>query len=523
LLSTALGWAVGQLAPPPRPVTGSRIGASHLRGHVLRDGPIPAPSGDREQVDVVIVGAGVSGLSTAWRLASVGLSVVILELEPVIGGTSAWGSDGVVEHPWGAHYLPAPNVEAKATLRLLEAMGVVVGWDAASRPVFDPRVLCHAPEERIFYQGSWHSGLVPTDALEPHDLEELKRFSEIVEAYTDRRGNDGRYFFQIPLSESSRDPEALALDSMSMSAWLERQGFTSDFLKWHVRYSTLDDFGGDPEDVSAWAGIHYFAARKLRTAELAGSHYLVWPEGNGRLVKALKERSSADIRTDSMVLSLEPAAGGVDLAYWDVGADRVRAIHAKAAVVAAPGFIAKRLLSGAPVPERKSSPWLVANLHVDRPLEPNHPWDSVIYGAEGLGYSDASHQLTPPTSETVLTYYRAYGAEDTRGTRRMLIDRTWPDLASDVLTDLAPAHPDLRARTKRMDIVVWGHGMPRPCPGFLGERPFEPLVTLGERIYWAHVDQPGMALFEEAQHSGVLAAETLLADLQLAMGDSWLR
>jgi hypothetical protein len=363
---------------------------------------------------------------------------------------------------------------------------------------------------------------VPAEALDPAELDELNRFLQIVEAYTERRGNDGRYFFQIPIAQSSRDPEALALDTLSMSAWLEREGFSTEFVKWHVRYATLDDFGGDPDDVSAWAGLHYFAARKLRTEQLTGSHYLVWPEGNGRLVKALRAGTHADVRTDAIALSVEASASGATVSYLDVATGSARSLACRAAVVAAPAFIAKRLGKAAPFPERKSSPWLVANLHVHRPLEPDHPWDSVIYGAEGLGYADASHQRTPPTEDTVLTYFRAYGAADTAATRRMLIDRPWPDLAADVLADLAPAHPELRAHTSRMDVVIWGHAMPRPCPGFLGQRPFDPLVRIDERVYWAHVDQPGIALFEEAQHAGVLAAETLIADLGLPRSESWI-
>ena len=64
--------------------------------------------------------------------------------------------------------------------------------------------------------------------------------------------------------------------------------------------------------------------------------------------------------------------------------------------------------------------------------------------------------------------------------------------------------------------------MPRPRPGFLGERPFEPLVLLDDRVAWAHVDQPGMALFEEAQASGVRAAEAIARSLGLDLGETWL-
>ena len=39
-----------------------------------------------------------------------------------------------------------------------------------------------------------------------------------------------------------------------------QHGFGSAFMRWYAEYATLDDFGAGLEDVSAWAGLHYFAA-----------------------------------------------------------------------------------------------------------------------------------------------------------------------------------------------------------------------------------------------------------------------
>lgn len=527
LKATASGWLVSQLGEPPKKLAGRIVGASHGLGHQLRvgaDAPSRA-SGPPTRCDVAIVGSGAAGLSAAWRLAPAGLDVRVLELESFVGGTSTWGEDGVVPHPWGAHYLPAPNPEARATIRLLEQMGVVTGFDPRGLPRLDGRTLCHAPEERLFYRGAWHPGLVPQRALDGPDLDALTRFSDHVAELTDRRGRDGRFAFQIPLAESSRDPEILALDRMSMAEWLSREGFDAEFVRWYVRYATLDDFGGEPEDVSAWAGLHYFAARKLRTPELEGSHFLVWPEGNGRLIKALLERSGAQVTRGALALDVEETARGVLVRYLDAARDEIVAVEARACVLAVPSFIARRLTpsAGPRLPERASSPWLVANLHVTRPPDPEHQtWDSVLYAAEGLGYVDASHQLSPPAERTVLTYFRAFGAPDVRATRQRLLAATWEGLADSVLRDLRPAHPDLLERTERMDIVVWGHAMPRPRPGFLGERPFEIEQALSTRIAWAHTDTFGMALFEEAQRAGVRAAELIATTLAIDLGESWI-
>lgn len=543
LSAVAAGWLVDAAAPPRRAMAGRIVGASHAAGHLLRDGGPAAAASKTDappaRADVVIVGSGVSGLSAAWRLAAAGLDIVVLDLEPRPGGTSAWGDDGPVPYPWGAHYLAAPNPEARAALRLLQEMGTVTGWDAAGRPVFNPLELCHAPQERLFYQGEWHPGLVPVDELSAEELAEVARFHEIEADLTGRVGSDGRAAFQIPLDQSSRDPDLLALDAISMQAWLDREGFRTPFLRWYVRYAMLDDFGGASEDISAWAGLHYFAARKLRTAELEGSHFLVWPQGNGRLVQALLERARPRLLLGALATAVRPLpAGRVEVDYVDVARGEGRRLEARAVVLATPAFVTRRLFPEAAsrgLPARASSPWLVANLHVEDALNPDHPWDSVLYEAEGLGYVDAAHQLTdlaatarpgagllPLSRRTVLTYYRAWGEADVAAARAALLAAPWEGLAEGVLRDLAPAHPHLHDKVSRMDLMIWGHAMPRPRPGFLGPRPFEAPCALDARVVWAHVDQSGMALFEEAQARGVRAAEVVAQAMGVVLGETWL-
>jgi phytoene dehydrogenase-like protein len=483
-----------------------------------------------ERTDVVVVGGGVSGLSAAWRLRQTGLDVEVLELGSRIGGTSAWGDDGATPYPWGGHYLPAPNVELRATLRLLEELGVVHGWDAAGRPQFDAEMLCHAPEERIFYLGHWFSGLIPWPALTTGERDELQRFRAQEEELTEARGRDGRFAFQLPFVESSRDHRYLELDRISMAEWLRREGYRSPFLKWYVRYATLDDFGADLSDVSAWAGLHYFAARKLHTEQLAGSNYLVWPEGNGWLVRKLLGRLDRPVRRNALVQHLRPRAkGGVEVRYLDTERFESRRLLSRAAIVATPTFVAQRLLAPAVVERgslvlrrRASAPWLVANLHLRRPPEPNLAWDSVVHGSHGLGYVDAAHQLTSPSDRRVWSYFRAYGDTDVANQRMELLGRSWQELASEVLLDLAPAHPELADQTERLDVMIWGHGMPRPRPGFLGRRPFDSTSLLDRHIAFAHVDQTGFALFEEANYRGVRAAEAIADALDVRRGESWL-
>ena len=528
LQTVGVGWFAEQALPDRPNITGRIVGTScpvgHQLGH-LRSQPTSPP----ERTDVVIVGSGVSGLSAAWRLNHAGIEPWILELEPMAGGTCAWGTDGAVRHPWGAHYLPVPERGALVTKRLLSELGVITGTDAAGRPLFDEETLCHAPEQRLLFRGSWHEGLVPYAALSSHERSEMERFRALQHDLIDKRGRDGRDAFAIPCEQSSRDPAFLELDRISMAEWLGREHFTSAFLRWYVEYGTRDDFGAELDDVSAWAALHYFGARKLHTEQLSGSRYLVWPEGLGWPLGRMLARLHGRLVRGALVTAVAPLAkGGVEVTYLDVPHRRLGRVHARAAIVAAPAFITRCLLDGPsrstapPLPRRTSSPWIVANLHVQRPADPNRTWDTMAYDSVGLGTVNASHQLTTLTDHTVLTYYRSYGSPHVAAARARLRHASWSTLASEVLDDLRVAHPELVDQCSRIDVMIWAHGMPRPRPGFLGPTPFAPARLLDRHIAWAHVDQTGFAIFEEANVHGVRAAEQIADALGVSRGESWL-
>ena len=116
---------------------------------------------------MVIVGGGIAGLSAAWKLARSGFrDFTVLELEPDAGGNARWGANDVTAYPWGAHYLPVPPPEATAVRELVEEMGLVEGYGPDGAPRYDPRHLCHAPQERRFVGGQWRAGLSARDILE---------------------------------------------------------------------------------------------------------------------------------------------------------------------------------------------------------------------------------------------------------------------------------------------------------------------------------------------------------------------
>lgn len=509
-----------------RRIEGGFVAPAVEAGHALRGGPQPpspdarpgaSPAPAREHAEVVVVGGGVAGLCAAWRLLHGGIDDVrVLELEPRLGGTAASDRLGDLPCPLGAHYVPLPTREQVAVARLLLEAGVLTGFDAMGRGVPSEDARCRAPQERVFHEGAWHEGLFPHAAATAEDEAQWARFSAETAALAARRDAQGRRAFALPTRQSARDDDLLALDRLSMAQWLAERGYDAPLVRWEVAYACRDDFGADPALVSAWAGLHYFASRIAVPGDEAAP-FLTWPEGNGRLVHHLARRLGARVRTGARVHEVEAVGEGAVVRWRDLEAGTAHETAARRVVLALPSFVAGHVFSGADRTGFPTSPWLVANLHLDAtPTSRGFPvcWDNVLLHGPSLGYVVATHQLDRAATDTVWTWYLPFPGPDTGAARRLLLEAPWSHWRDAVLRDLSPAHDDLARHVRRIHVVRWAHGMVRPVPGQLfgpaRERALEPVGP----VVRASADLAGLPLFEEAADQGVRAAETVLAALR---------
>ena len=482
---------VGLSAKAQRRIEGGFADQSHLAGHRLRDRERFDGPRQSVRVPLVIVGGGMAGLCAAWRLDRRGFrEFVILEMEAQAGGNSRWGENEVSAYPWAAHYVPVPNSGMALARELLEEFGVLRDGE------WDERHLCHSPQERLYLHGRWQEGLEPEVAASQSDRDQYQRFNRLMEEM--RHSGE----FRIPVETAK--PKRRDLDRLSMESWLRQNRFDSPYLHWLVDYSCRDDYGARASDCSAWAGIHYFASRSGKDEKGP----ITWPEGNGWIARRLISKLGKYLRTNVLVNRIENRG-----AKFAVRAGAIEYIS-DAVIFAAPTFLARYLMETAPAWTGQYSPWLTANLTLDRwPAEKTLPpaWDNVIHGSPALGYVVATHQsLRTRIDRTVWTYYWALAAMTPSEGRRMLLEKDWGWWREAILNDLGRAHPDIRQCVTRIDIMRMGHAMIRPAPGFLFSPERQRVAVSTGRLLFANSDLSGISIFEEAQYRGVEAAERAL-------------
>jgi monoamine oxidase len=511
------------------------VGEAQALGHRLRgDASMPTGGGAAKRVSLVIVGAGVAGLTAAMAARAAGIDdVVVLDLHEQAGGNSrrhtmALPGGGSQACPLGAHYLPVPEATNRPLWEWLHQIGLMRHEFGRSRP--DERHLCHAPQERLWFDGAWHEGSMP-----PLPEGSARRRQAVQLA---RWVNEARRTapFPLPAGHGPLHPLHAALDGQTFAAALDARGIDDPALRAWLDYGCFDEHGAPASEVSAWAGVHYFASRHglhvpgaeatAGASEAEREQVFTWPEGNAWLVQRLADGLGGRLMPGRLAMRVEPGRGGVGIDALHAATGDVERWQAAQAVLAVPLHVARRIVQPRPAVldaaagAARQAAWLVANLLLDRaPLaRPGVPlaWDNVRHGSGGhLGYVHAGHQaLAQPVAAgpVVFTAYRAWPWRQ----RAALLAADADTLARETLAELAQMHPDLPRLVQRLDLTRHGHAMSIPIPGVRRNAALRALA-LGEaatpRLHWAHADLAGLSVFEEAfaagQRAGIAAARAL--------------
>ena len=518
LLSSLPGCNLGVV---PKKISGSIVGANHQFGHLIRQA-VSIPVHETIDKEVIIIGGGVSGLTAARELHRVGINnFALLEMHHTVGGNAVGGENKVSAFPWGAHYLPIPNLNQSELIQFLEEVGVISHWEN-NVPYFNDDYLCYEPEERLFIRNHWQEGLIPDFGLADKDRQEIGRFLDLMHQFKEKTGTDGKPQFTIPIAHCSQDETFEALNGQSFAEYVNQNNFQSPYLLWYLNYCCRDDYGTTLSETSAWAGIHYFASRKGKAVNASDIDVLTWPEGNYWLIKQLSKTVVNHIISDQLVFKVKPHQDGVSVFSVNASTHTVTEYRSKKVILCTPQFINSCILEGFPYFSLNHvldyAPWMVANITLKSFPQKNGQelsWDNVIYQGYSLGYVNANHQTIKTVQDKlVFTFYQPLTEQDPKTERTFALEKSHDDWVKHIINELEIPHPGIAEYIENIDIWLWGHAMVRPKCGVINHPELRQLTKYpDDRLYFAHSDMSGISIFEEAFYHGTRAAKQLIASL----------
>jgi monoamine oxidase len=280
----------------------------------------PAADGD----EVVIVGAGIAGLTAAWRLRQAGVRVRILEASSRVGGRmfslrNHFPDGQVIE--LGGELIDTDHVRIRA---LAEELGLPLDDLLADDPALGGELWF--ANGREYREAEIVAAFMPLAAAIERDLATL---------------GDGDITWNAPNG-------AEALDALSISDWLRREG-AQDWLQTLIEVAYTTEMGLECGRQSA-LNLLTFMGTEGDTFKIFGSsdERFHVRGGNDLIVQALGAKLADAIETDSPLEALRQDADG-----RFVLTARGRDLRARDVILATPFSTLRRVDLGLELPAHK--------------------------------------------------------------------------------------------------------------------------------------------------------------------------
>jgi len=300
----------------------------------MSDAPQPQQPQDPEQADVVVVGAGLAGLTAALRLRQGGRSVIVLEARERVGGRllAAEIGDGEIVEVGGQWVGPTQE----RVLALLEELGI------GRFPTFDEGRSVLELDGRLRH----YSGTIPrVGPLVLADIALARLRLQRLAAGVD------------PARPWAAE-RAAELDSRSLWDWLQT-GMRTRKARTMMRVAGRTIWGAEPEQISLLHALFYLRAAGGLDALLdveGGAQQWRVEGGSQRLATTIAEQLGPEVvRTGAAVTAIE--SGDAGIVATTAGEHRTRARHA---LVAVPAPLRGRIRFEPAVPAPAADPGALA-------------------------------------------------------------------------------------------------------------------------------------------------------------------
>jgi monoamine oxidase len=283
-----------------------------------------APSDDVETADVIVVGAGLSGLSAARELVRQGKDVVVLEARDRVGGRMVRKS--VTGGGWidlGGQWIGPTQANI---LALAESLGV---------KHFDSYATGHTV---VSYEGALSTidGFFPPEAP----------FASVSADEVAEANRVWALFHSLAATANVERPwltaDAAHLDAQTVTNWLST-ATSSEFARFCVSYWVLNQEGADPSATSMLFAVASYASGP----DEEQPEQSLFDGAAGQIPERVAEELGDRIHLEQPVVRIAQDANGVTVTTGD------RDYRADFVVVATPPYLAGAIDYSPPLPSRR--------------------------------------------------------------------------------------------------------------------------------------------------------------------------
>jgi monoamine oxidase len=278
-----------------------------------------------KKADVIVVGAGLAGLSAARAIARAGRSVIVLEARERVGGRT-WNRPIA-----GGSYIDAGAEFVGPTQDRIKALAQAVG--VQTFPTYNSGNNVYWKDgKRETYAASGPTGVAPPDpTLLPDILQIVQRLNTMAQ--------------QVDVKAPWNAAEALEWDSQTFYTWLKVNEVNPEFMRLAAT-ATDAIFGQEPRDLSLLYVLFYLAAsgdethpgtfeRNFQTAEGAQEERFIG--GSQQISLKVAAELGSNVVLNAHVRQITQNAKGVKV-QLDKGL-----LSAKQVIVAVPPALTARI------------------------------------------------------------------------------------------------------------------------------------------------------------------------------------
>lgn len=448
------------------------------------------------QKDLLIVGGGIAGLAAACRLKDYDLA--LCELAPALGGSAGGGIYKGMKFSQGAHYdLTYPTYFGQEALEFLHSLAIIQYNPQTQYWGFQDQkyLISEEKEGQSFSQKKYREDVFQDDNISRDFID-----------------HTAQYISQLPLPTRLIDPTYHNLNSISFRKYLEDYGFNDAHLIESIDYQMVDDYGGNSKEVSALAGLFYYAGRPYLDKN---AQDFSPPQGNFYFIEKMAQQiPSESIYLSHLVRRIQKNKSGFQVEVIDMNQKQLKIFQVKKIIYAGHKHALQYVYPPdyALFEKMKTTPWLVINFILNKQTLPTGFWQNEFIPIQNnfLGFvdSDAQHKDSSAPYR-VLTAYYCFPSSDRKKLSKL---QDWQEsLIANTLSSLSdyfkiPA-AQLAEGIEQAFIKVMGHAMPLPEPNYLLNNPN--LRRSEKNLVYAGVDTGRLPLFLEAIDSGLQAVQEL--------------